>query len=505
MVEHLAHDLGSLRHGAHLCLPYDDLDERNQAVIPFIAEGLARGERCVYLIDTDQRESLLGALSGAGVNASRALDRGALWLRTPEETYFRSGKFDPDDTLALADELIAGALGDGFSGVRGSGEIDSSEKHGVPWEQIFAYEVRFNERFARRPIVAMCRYHRAVSPASTIAGALRTHPTAIVNGRLCHNSYYERPEVALAGDAERVEWMLRQLRRSSASDLRALAMTRSLARETSRLSAENQTRAHTEEELERALRLRDRFLAELTHELAAPVAGLSAEIEALAGATPGDRQGQGHDDRTASAALVKHLKRLGAVVEQLKEVSRITNRQGVLPPEDVDLVDVARQVVLRNRDRLAALGPGATFRTEARIQGRWDRRRLEQLITNLVLSAAQLGAGQPVDLELASDAGLALISVRYRGTADASDDEANLLDRAARPRTEDRREDRHEDRHENSGRVGLWVAREIASAFGGTLRLPGCGGDGTAVVTVELPRSGRPSRLQPPRSRPSRS
>ena len=500
MVEHLAHDLGSLRHGAHLCLPYDDVDERNQAVIPFIAEGLARGERCVYLIDTDQRESLLGALSGAGVNASRALDRGALWLRTPEETYFRSGKFDPDDTLALADELIAGALGDGFSGVRGSGEIASSEQHGVAWEQIFAYEVRFNERFARRPFVAMCRYHRAVSPASTIAGALRTHPTAIVSGRLCHNSYYERPEVALAGDAERVEWMLRQLRRSSASDLRALAMTRSLARETSRLSAENQTRAHTEEELERALRLRDRFLAELTHELAAPVAGLSAEIEALAGATPGDRQGQGHDDRTASAALVKHLKRLGAVVEQLKEVSRITNRQGVLPPEDVDLVEVARQVVLRNRDRLAALGPGATLRTEAGIEnihGRWDRRRLEQLITNLVLSAAQLGAGRPVDLELASDAGLALISVRYRGTAEASDDDANLLDRAARPAQPQTPTD--------GGRVGLWVAREIASAFGGTLRLPGCGGDGTAVVTVELPRSGPRSRLQPPRSRPSRS
>ena len=126
MVEHLTRDLGSLRHGDHLCLPYDHVDEKTDAVIPFIAEGLGRGERCVYIADPNQREALLGALSNAGVNASRALDRGSLWLRTPQETYFRSGKFDPADMLALLDELITGAQTDGFVGVRGSGEASAA-------------------------------------------------------------------------------------------------------------------------------------------------------------------------------------------------------------------------------------------------------------------------------------------------------------------------------------------------------------------------------------------
>ncbi len=521
MVEHLTRDLGSLRHGDHLCLPYDDVDEKTEAVVPFIAEGLARGERCVYIADVDQREALLGALSNAGVNASRALDRGSLWLRTPSETYFRSGKFDPDDMLALADELITDALADGFVAVRGSGEAlaaqDGSEDRAVAWSDLYSYEVRFNERFARRPIVALCRYQRAVAPPARIADALRAHPTAVVGGRVCRNSYYEKPDVALAGDAERVEWMLHQLRRSSASDLRALAMTRTLAGETSRLAAENQSRAHVEEELERALRMRDRFLDDLSRELAAPVAGLTAEIEALAGIAPAYER-RGRDDRTASSALVRHVKRLSAVVEQLRDVARLTNRQTVIPRENVDLVEVAREVALRHRERLAAMGSGVLFRAEPRIEGHWDRRRLEQLFTNLLLSAARLGAGQPIDLELATDGGSALISVRYQGAPRPCDDEDGVFHEGVEEGVEDGLADGARDRvgppPAGGGRVGLWVAREIASAFGGSLRLPGAatetGGESDsadasrgAVISVELPRSGARSRYGAPAPRAS--
>jgi len=499
MVEHLTRDLGSLRHGDHLCLPYDHVDEKTEAVVPFLAEGLGRGERCVYIADLDQREALLGALSKAGVNASRALDRGSLWLRTPQETYFRSGKFDPDDMLALLDELITGAQADGFVGVRGSGEASVAEDRGqdraVAWSDLYSYEVGFNERFAGRPIVALCRYHRGGAPAAYIADALRAHPTAIVSGRVCRNSYYEKADVALAGDAERVEWMLHQLRRSSANELRALAMTRTLAGETSRLAAENQSHAHAEVELERAIRMRDRFLDHLTRELAAPVAGLTAEIEALAGVSPAYER-RGRDERTASAALVRHVKRLGSVVEQLKEVSRLTNRQTVIPLESIDLCDVARQVVLRHRDRMAAMGSGVVLHTEPHIGGQWDRRRLEQLLANLLLSAARLGAGHPVDLDLATDGGSALISVRYQGAARACDDEGGLFDAGI-----------HDGPPAGEGRVGLWIAREIASAFGGSLRLPGAApeANGAAMISVELPRSGTRARHGAPAPRPPRA
>ncbi len=104
--------------------------------------------------------------------------------------------------------------------------------------------------------------------------------------------------------------------------------------------------------------MRDRFLDDLTRELAAPVAGLTAEIEALAGIAPAHER-RGPDERTASSALVRHLKRLGAVVEQLNEVARLTNRQTAIPAESVDL---GRRGARRSCCATATAWP------------RWDRR-----------------------------------------------------------------------------------------------------------------------------------
>jgi signal transduction histidine kinase len=489
MVEHLARDLGSLRHGDHLCLPYDDSDERNQVIVPFIGEGLARGERCVYVLEADQHPQLLSLLAQGGVNAGRAVARGALWLRTPAEMYFRTGKFDPDDTLALVDELIEGALADGFSGVRGSGEICAPDRTGVPWPTMLSYEARFNERFAKRPFIALCRYHRADSPPAMIADALRTHPTVIAGARVCRNPYYEKPDIALGADrdAERVEWMLHQLRRSSFNDRRAQEITRSLAGETSRLAAENQSRAHVEADLERAVRMRDRFLDELTKELAGPVAGLAVELQALAhGSAGGERRGR--EDRGVPAARVAalgdHVKRLGAVMEELSEVSRLTSRHAVPPAEELDLADVVRRITLRNRERLAAAGSSVSLRTEARIQGRWDCRRVEQLVTNLLLSAAKFGAGQAIDVDLTTDGGTAIMTVRFRGAPRLADEEEGAWGHALRQRASD-------PRGRDAG-AGLWVAREIAGALGGTVQISPCAdtGPGVTVVSVELPRSG---------------
>jgi len=512
MLDTLPRELATLRHGDHLCLPYEDHDDRDQVIAPFIADGLARGERCVYILEPDQHDTLMKMLAAAGVNAGRARDRGALLLRTPQDIYFRSGKFDPDDTLALADELIASALADGFAGVRASGETAAPEVYGVTWQTVFSYEVRCNERFAGRPITALCRYRRPGTPAARMADALRTHPTAIVGGRVCRNPYYEKPDIAMAedSDAARVEWMLCRLRRAAATDLRSRDITRSLAGETARLSAENQSHAHTEEELERAVRVRDRFLDVLAEELSGPVGGLAAEIHALAqSSSAGESRASdaARDRPTRLSALGQHLARLSAVVEELKEVSRLTNRAAAVW-DDVDLADVARQVTLRSRDRLATVGSSVAFRSEPRIQGRWDRRRVEQLIANLLINAGKRGAGHPIDLDLTTDGGTAIVSVRYRS-------DAHLRDQ----RTEDSRPNIrvHQPAASNDSR-GLWVSREIASSFGGTLHVapgvpgrhddPGLGkGDhdghhgaahavANTVITVELPRNGPRARAR---------
>jgi hypothetical protein len=218
MLESLARDFAGLRPGAHICLPYDDNDECSAIVVPFIAEGLARNERCVYVVDDARRDDLLKGLSAGGVNASRAIDRGALRLLNPDEIYFRNGrgKFDVDGALDLIENLMSGALADGFTGVRGSGEVTAADWEGIPAQALLSYEARLNERIAGRPMVALCRYHRDHWPARMVGHALRTHPATIAGDQLGRNPYYEKPDIALGEDDQdsaRVEWMLRQLRR----------------------------------------------------------------------------------------------------------------------------------------------------------------------------------------------------------------------------------------------------------------------------------------------------
>jgi len=492
MVDPLVRDLASLTHGDHVCLPYEHSDQCTDVVAPFIADGLSRGERCIYVIEDDRREDLLRQFSDAGINASRALDRGALYLLSPDELYFRAGRgqFDPEETLAMVDALLASALADGFTGVRGSGEVRAADRHSIAWSTMVTYEARFNERFSRRPVVALCRYRRDEWPAAMVADALRTHPTAIVSGRVCRNPYYEQPDVALAGDGDeaRVDWMLRQLRRSAAAELRREQMTCSLAGETARLSAEIQARAASEEELARAVRLRDQFLDDLAKELAGPIGGLAAELEDPA------RAG-------SFSKLRAHLKRLGGVIEELKDVCRITNRRQSACVDDVDLADVARQVALRHRDRLAASGSvvslrAADARVDSCVKGRWERRRLEQLIANLISNAAKRGGGHPIEIGVASEDGIALVSVRYRGRplpsdGKGADDEIAVFEHGGRTSAD--------DPHSHLASAGLWVAREIAGAFGGTLAVAsdGAGPETSTTITVELPRA-RPLRRKTP-------
>ena len=58
---------------AHLCLLYATKAEQFAAVAPFLRLGLARGERCVYIIDENSAEDVLRALKDDGVDAAAAV------------------------------------------------------------------------------------------------------------------------------------------------------------------------------------------------------------------------------------------------------------------------------------------------------------------------------------------------------------------------------------------------------------------------------------------------
>ena len=71
MTTELECQLASLRQGDHICRICESVAEQLDAAVPFMKEGLARGERCLYIADERSVEAIVGALAAAGVDVAR--------------------------------------------------------------------------------------------------------------------------------------------------------------------------------------------------------------------------------------------------------------------------------------------------------------------------------------------------------------------------------------------------------------------------------------------------
>ncbi|HEX6766625.1 MAG TPA: PAS domain S-box protein, partial [Polyangiaceae bacterium] len=160
-----------------------------------------------------------------------------------------------------------------------------------------------------------------------------------------------------------------------------------------------------------AVRMRDEFLSIASHELKTPLAALHLQLEGIL-----------HRKDPLDEKLTKKIEkanrsseRLGHLVESLLDVSRIAAGGMTLAAESFDLVDAARDVMERVRE--AALNAHSTLSLEAAepVPGRWDRLRVEQVLTNLLSNAFRYAPGAPVAVMVAKDRYDAVLEVRDEG------------------------------------------------------------------------------------------
>jgi hypothetical protein len=68
MTNELERELSGLKQKDHVCPIYESADERTAVAVSFIKEGLARGERCLYVSSDQSVSELAGALDAAGID-----------------------------------------------------------------------------------------------------------------------------------------------------------------------------------------------------------------------------------------------------------------------------------------------------------------------------------------------------------------------------------------------------------------------------------------------------
>lgn len=224
-----------------------------------------------------------------------------------------------------------------------------------------------------------------------------------------------------------------------------------------------------------AVRLRDEFLSIASHELKTPLTALQLQIRALrVQAAQSDEAFLKRIDRTWK---ISH--RLTKLVETLLDVSRIAGGRLKLNLEAFDLGEAVRDVVERFRDEAKEAGCALATSIEGYIQGQWDRLRVEQIVTNLVSNSIKYAAGQPIEISVTRDGTEAVMQVRDEGPGIPEGDLSRIFERFERASS---------SRNYGGMGLGLYVAKQIAEAHGGTItseNLPR-----GACLVVRLPVAG---------------
>ncbi|HUJ58169.1 MAG TPA: HAMP domain-containing sensor histidine kinase [Kofleriaceae bacterium] len=225
-------------------------------------------------------------------------------------------------------------------------------------------------------------------------------------------------------------------------------------------------------ESEDAVRLREDFISIASHELRTPLGAQVLTVSSLLASTPPQ-----DEKRPMLAKLERQVSHLTDQVNQLLDVSQLAAGRLVLDREDVDLVGLLREVVDKLADTARHAGSPVRLAVPSSLHGHWDRARFEQVISNLIANAIKYGRGQPLDVTLVQTANRALLSVTDRGVGIAEADRVRIFERFERAASA---------RRYGGFGVGLWLARTIVDAMGGTIRVDSELGRGS-TFSVEVP------------------
>ncbi len=236
-------------------------------------------------------------------------------------------------------------------------------------------------------------------------------------------------------------------------------------------------------EAQQAVRVREEFLQVASHELKTPLTPLSLKLQMLARAAetfPRERFPRLGGD---VEMMLQQVKRLSSLMDELLDVSRINSGRFMLTLEVVDLCTLVRDTMGRFEPEVLRLGGRLEADIPDVLVGVWDRQRLEQVMTNLLSNALKYGGGQPVQVRVREEGGLARVVVRDQGIGIA---------REALPRIFEKFERAVSDRHYGGLGLGLYITKQIVEALGGTIRAESAPDRGS-TFTVELPLTPPPA------------
>jgi signal transduction histidine kinase/CheY-like chemotaxis protein len=237
-------------------------------------------------------------------------------------------------------------------------------------------------------------------------------------------------------------------------------------------------------EAEMANRSKDDFLSTVSHELRTPLTAVLGWAAML-------RTGSLDSARTTRAveAIYSNATRQTQMIEELLDISRIVGGRAVLDVQDLDLGEIisgAVESIMPQAD-----GKGVELRLDARpsVPVTADPRRLEQVFLNLLSNAVKFTPpGGTVTVDVTASPDEVEVSVADTGSG---------IDLAFLPHVFERfrQGDNSTARTKGGLGLGLFIARQLVEAQGGSIRAESGGPGAGASFIVTMPvAAAKPTR-----------
>jgi two-component system phosphate regulon sensor histidine kinase PhoR len=227
--------------------------------------------------------------------------------------------------------------------------------------------------------------------------------------------------------------------------------------------------------IKRLEKVRQDFIANISHELRTPIASLKAMVETL--------QNGAVTDKSVAEDFLQRMQvetdKLAQMVNELGELSRIESGDLSLKLEPVDLSESVRRVVERLRPQAERAQLSLNFALSANlplVMG--DENRIEQVLVNVVHNAIKFtpkNGRVTISSEVEGDS--VLISISDNGIGIPADDLPRIFERFYKV-----------DRARSGGGTGLGlaIAKHIVQAHGGSIWVKSEEGKGS-TFTFSLP------------------
>lgn len=229
-----------------------------------------------------------------------------------------------------------------------------------------------------------------------------------------------------------------------------------------------------------AISIRDEFLSISSHELRTPLTPLKIQLQAISMHIEKGTFSELSVEqlRKMLSQTEKQINRITTLVDDLLDVTRISTGKLTLNVEDVELVEVIKELIDRYKVQLTNAQCEVSLHLLDSLTVRIDRLRIEQVLVNLLTNAMKYASGKHIDITLKMEGDCIVLIFADKGTGILEVDHKRIFDRFERANS---------TTAQGGLGLGLYIVNQIIRAHNGTIEMQSEKDLGT-IFMIKLPK-----------------